>query len=194
MDEELRQSLAKRLGLPDDATEEQIKTELAKPVEDPPTPTGGEGEPVSGEPPAVTDPNPVVEGDPVSATVTLDRATYDQLKRGADLAVTHETERVEARINETVEAAVMDGRIPPARREHWQKALRADFDGNKTVIDGLEKGLVPLVARGSGGGGGEGDGLEAGTDQGLPLDWFPEIKTIRAQAESGSRVINAKEG
>jgi len=193
MDEELRQSLAKRLGLADDATEEQIKVELAKPVgEDPP------GEPDPGDPPTPGDPDPgepAPTGEPaISATVTLDRATYDQLKRGASLAESHETERITARVSETVEAAVADGRIPPARREHWTKALTADFDGNKAVIDGLEKGLVPLDARGSGGPGGEGEGTAGDQGQGLPEEWFPEIKTIRAQADSGRRVVNAKEG
>jgi len=193
MDEELRQSLAKRLGLADDATEEQIKVELAKPVgEDPP------GEPDPGDPPTPGDPDPgepAPTGEPaISATVTLDRATYDQLKRGASLAESHETERITARVSETVEAAVADGRIPPARREHWTKALTADFDGNKAVIDGLEKGLVPLDARGSGGPGGEGEGTGGDQAGGLPEEWFPEIKTIRAQANTASRVINAKEG
>ena len=199
MDEELRQSLAKRLGLADDATEDQIKVELAKPVGE--TEGGGEGgeegdEGNGGEGDEGGE-GTGTEGAPdpasVSATVTLDRQAYEALKRGADLAVNHETERVTARISETIEAAVNDGRIPPARREHWKKALEADFDGNKAVIEGLERGLVPLAARGSGGPGGE-DAVGTGEGEGLPADWFPEIKTIRAQAESGSRVTNAKEG
>jgi len=192
MDEELRQSLAKRLGLADDATEDQIKVELAKPVnEDPP------GDPDPSDPPPPGDPEPT--GDPaptgepaVASTVTLDREQYEALKRGATLAEKHEGEQVAARVKETVEAAVMDGRIPPARREHWTKALEADFDGTKTVIDGLERGLVPLAARGSGGPGGEGEGSTGDQGEGLPEDWFPEIKTLRAA--SGSRIINAKEG
>jgi len=204
MDEDLRKSLAKRLGLADDATEDQIKVELAKPVGETPPPPGTEGDEGNGDEGngdegngegegAGTEGTP--EGTPagVSATVTLDRATYDQLKRGATLAESHETDRIAARISETVEAAVNDGRIPPARREHWTTALKADFEGNKAVIDGLQPGLVPLQARGSGGPGGE-DGVGAGQGEGLPEEWFPEIRTIRAQANSGSRVTNAKEG
>ena len=205
MDEELRQSLAKRLGLPTDATEEQIRTELAKPVGQTPPEggddnggegngegsEGGEGE-GSGEG-AGTEGTPAGEPAGVSATVTLDRQTYDQLKRGAELAVKHENDQLSARIKETIESAVTDGRIPPARREHWTKALEADYDGSKVVIDGLERGLVPLQARGSAGGGDNGD-LQAGSGDGLPEEWFPEIKTIRAQVNSDRRVVNAKEG
>jgi hypothetical protein len=194
MDEELRLSLAKRLGLADDATEEQIKDELAKPVGDPPAGDPPAGDPPVGDPPAGDPP----AGDPPAGeetgTVTLDQAAYEELKAGAALARKHEGEQTTARVKETVEAAVMDGRIPPARREHWTKALEADFEGSKTVIDGLERGLVPLEARGSGGPGGEGDGMDQSDGAGLPEDWFPEIKTIRAQAASGGRVTNAKEG
>jgi hypothetical protein len=195
MDEELRLALAKRLGLGEDATEEAIKTFLAQPVggDDPPP-----GDPPPPDPTPPTDPvvNPAAV-EPIMAddgTVRLDKATYDQLKHGADLASTHETERQQARITDTIQAAVSDGRIPPARREHWTNALKADFDGNKAVLDGLEPGLVPLNARGSMGPGGDGEGIQPGQGDGLPNEWFPEIATIRAQAASDRRVVNAKEG
>jgi hypothetical protein len=202
MDEAMRVALAKRLGLPEDSTEEQIKTELAKPVGDPPAgdpPTGGDppaGDPPAGDPP--TDPPavtpPVTE--PVAASmVTIDRETFEQLKRGADLAIKHETSQQEVYIRDSIEAAVNDGRIPPARRDHWKKLLEADFMGGRTALDALERGLIPLNARGSGGPGNEDGGLEAGTTaDGLPEEWFPEIKTMREQAASRRRVTHAKEG
>ena len=192
MDDELRLSLAKRLGLPEDASEEQIRSELAKPVaETTETPEtegdeGGEGD--NGE-------EEGTEGtESKSDTVTLDRATFEQIKRGAELAASHEADRVSSRVTAEVEAAVSDGRIPPARREHWKKALTADFDGNKTVLDGLEKGLIPVAARGSSGSGDEEGTGSADQSEGLPEAWFPELKTIRAQASSDRRVVNAKEG
>jgi hypothetical protein len=191
MDDELRLSLAKRLGLPEDATEEQVRAELAKPVGE--TPGGGEGE-GEGEGEGDGEGEGEGEGKPKSETVTLDRATFDELKKGATLAASHEDERIATRVNETVEAAIADGRIPPARREHWKKALEADFDGNSAVIDGLEKGLVPVSARGNMGGGdgeGAGDGVQG---SGLPDDWFPEVATIRAQTAKDQRVVNAREG
>jgi hypothetical protein len=193
MDEDLRLSLAKRLGLADDATEEQIKVELAKPVGET-TEGGDEGGDGGDDGDNGDEGGEGGDAPPPTGTVTLDQAAYEELKAGAALARKHEGEQTTARVKETVEAAVMDGRIPPARREHWTKALEADFEGSKTVIDGLERGLVPLEARGSGGPGGEGDGMDQSDGAGLPEDWFPEIKTIRAQANSGGRVTNAKEG
>lgn len=194
MDDELRLSLAKRLGLPEDATEEQIRTELAKPVGET-TEEGGNGE-EGGEGNGEGEGEGEGEGagNPTAETVTMDRATFEQLKAGAALATKHEGERQSERVKNTVEAAVMDGRIPPARREHWTKALNADFDGAKIVLDGLEKGLVPVTIRGSVGTGEEEGAGEGDQNQGLPEDWFPEIKTIRAQAASGRRIVNAKEG
>jgi hypothetical protein len=198
MDEELRLSLAKRLGLPEDATEEQIRSELAKPVgeeqpaedDQPDQDNGGNG---AEEPDEGAEEEQPAEGEPATATVTLDRATFDQLKRGAELAASHEQDRQRGRITEMVEAAVKDGRIPPARREHWTKLARADYDGTKTTLDGLERGLVPVTVRGSAGNGGE-EGMSTEQAQGLPEDWFPEIKSIRAQANRDRRVVNAKEG
>jgi len=192
MDEELRLSLAKRLGLPENATEEQIRSELAKPVSE--TPPGGDGD---------DDGDDGDDGDgdgdegtppPASETVTIDRGTYEQLTIGARLAVEHEGERIAARVSNTVEAAVKDGRIPPARREHWTKALTADFDGTKTVLDGLEPGVIPVTVRGSVGPGDDDGVTNDNANQGLPDEWFPEIATIRAQASKGRRVVNAKEG
>ncbi|HKV43861.1 MAG TPA: phage protease [bacterium] len=194
MDEELRKKLALRLGLAEDATEEQIRTVLETPVGDPPPPPPEDDD---GDDDGDGDEEGDGDGEETPAgTVTLDSETYAELKAGAALAQKHERERNNDRIKSEVEAAVRDGRIPPARREHWTKALTADFAGSKTVLDGLEPGLVPVGIRGSiGDGDDEGSGGGGNDqDQGFPEDWFPEIKTIRAQAETHRRVVNAKEG
>ena len=44
-----------------------------------------------------------------------------------------------------VEAAVSDGRIPPARRDHWLAALAADEEGMAPVLASLAPGTVPLT-------------------------------------------------
>jgi len=194
MDEELRLSLAKRLGLADDATEEQIRLKLAEPVNEETPPEGDDGDDDNGDGDEGEEGTGEGSGEESqSETVSLDRQTYEQLKLGASLAQKHEREQQTGRISAAVEDAVKDGRIPPARREHWTKALKADFDGAKTVLDGLEKGLVPVTVRGSAGGGEE-EGVGNQNDQAYPDDWFPEIKTIRAQANKDRRVVNAKEG
>lgn len=204
MDEETRQLLASRLGLPEDASEEQINEALdagqaAIAASSAPAP---EGDPAPGDPvPAPGDPAPgePAPGDPApeasaedDGTVRLDKETYEQLKTGAALAVSHNEERKKDRITATVSAAVQDGKIPPARRKHWETALATDFEGNKALLDSLEDGLVPVTMRGNAGN--ADDGVNAGNGEGLPDAWFPEIAQARASAAPGGRVLQAREG
>jgi hypothetical protein len=206
MDEATRTALVARLGLPEDATPEQINATLATNLL-----ASQEGEEGDGggtatatattETPSGDDDDDNGDDDDDKKTgnevtdgvVTLDRATFDSLKAGSEAALRHERERQTILVAETVDVAVSDGRIPPARREHWKKALSADYQGSKTLLDGLEKGLVPVTERGSSGGS-DGEGLEAGNAASLPEDWFPEIAVIRRNAVANRLVVQAKEG
>lgn len=214
MDEATRLALASRLGLPEDSSEEQINAAISAgvaasaqvaaseqglppvqtPQSDPPAPTPDTpNAPDPGNDPPDPDPNaPTPEGDPVEAgVVQLDRATYEQLRTGAALAVTHEAGRKTELIKATVGAAVEAGKIPPARRKHWETALAADFDGNKATLDSLEGGLIPVHMRGTAGNSDDGTGVSAG--EGLPESWFPEIAQIKAGVGK-SRVLQGREG
>lgn len=50
-----------------------------------------------------------------------------------------------------VNAAVRDGRIAPARREHWLNALTADPEGTEQLLGNLAPGLVPMDSLGHAG-------------------------------------------
>jgi Mu-like prophage I protein len=198
--DEQRKKLAASLSLPEDATEEQIHAKLvdsaiaaseAPPEDEPPPADDGEGE---GEGEGEGTETGSAEGVEASATVSVDRATLEELKAGAALAIQQDKERKKERIAAAVKAAVADGRIPPARRKHWSDALAADFDGNIAVLEGLEPDLIPLSARGDGGGNHDGEGVETNAAQALPDSWFPEIASIRARAAAGSPVLQAREG
>lgn len=205
MDEATRAKLVKRLGLPEDATEEQIQLKAAETLAEQPDPKPGEGEGEGSEGEGEGGDGSAGDGEGAGAgdggegggegapsnIVTLDRATFESLQQGSKLAAEHERERRGERVAAAVDAAITDGKIPPARREHWSKLLEADYEGGKKTLDSLEKNVVPLKARGAAGGG---DGIEAGAAEGLPESWFPEIKAIRAEADSGRRVLHAKEG
>lgn len=63
---------------------------------------------------------------------TAGRAARDQLAAQArDAAIT---------------AAVKDGKITPARRDHWLKAWSADPEGTKATLDALAPGLIVPTA------------------------------------------------
>lgn len=141
LDEGLRQ----RLGLADDADEQAILTALDEaltPKQDTPAPQP-EGEPAT-----------VAAGAPrlPEGVTTIDETTLAELRAAAaDGRAAREQQRTEER-DRTIAAAIDAGKIPPARREHWEKAWAADPEGAKQTLASLEPGLVPLADKGTPGG------------------------------------------
>lgn len=85
-------------------------------------------------------------------TVTMDAATLADLQAAAEQGRQARAQQVADRRNALISAAIDDGRITPARREHWLNALAADPEGAEQTLAGLAKGLVPLAAVGYTGG------------------------------------------
>jgi len=84
-------------------------------------------------------------------TVVLDEAQYaDLVASAADGRTARQQQLADSRAA-LVNAAVEDGRIAPARRDHWVNSLAAD-PGMAETLAGLEKGLVPVAAAGYVGG------------------------------------------
>jgi hypothetical protein len=150
---DLQQGVRQRLGLADDATDEDVLTALNEqlPAEQPVI-----TEPV--EPPAVpAAPAPQV-GE--NGTVLVDAAQFASLQQAAQLgAAAHARQQNEDR-QRLVDAAVQDGRIPPARRDDWLKMLAAD-PGAANTLAKLAPGLVPVVEAGHGGNPHAGSGADA---------------------------------
>lgn len=89
------------------------------------------------------DPNPAPAG-----TVLVEQAVMDNLRADAALGRAAHDNMVSQRREQLVKAAIEDGRIAPARRDHWIAALAADEEGQGTVLASLAKGLVPVVEQG----------------------------------------------
>jgi hypothetical protein len=158
------------------------------------TPPGTAPSGTSGETPPPEDEDDEDEGEEVEAsTVTVDRATWEATKRGAELANKHEAERVAARRKDKVKAAIKAGKIPPARREHYERLMAMDEDGTTTQLDSLQPGVLPV---GDGVGNlGNGDEGQVTAAQGLPDEWFPDIAEKRLAASRGPATITqAREG
>lgn len=47
-----------------------------------------------------------------------------------------------------VEAAIKEGKVAPARRDHWISALEADNEGTLAVLASLAPGLIPTTPEG----------------------------------------------
>ncbi|URC18044.1 capsid maturation protease [Arthrobacter phage Cole] len=88
---------------------------------------------------------------PAPGTVVLDEDQYNSLRNDAAAGREARQHQLATERANLVDAAVNDGRISPARREHWINTLKAD-PGMADTLANLEKGLVPLAAAGYTGG------------------------------------------
>lgn len=70
----------------------------------------------------------------------------EQARAGAE-ARAQQVREADERI---VDAAIAEGKIAPARRDHHLQALAADRDGHTAVLAALQPGLVPIAEKGHG--------------------------------------------
>ncbi len=136
--DESMQRIREALGLEADADEEAIVAAVETRAAE-----GGttEGESGSAE-------NHLPEG-----VVMIERSALDELRADALMGREAREEQNRQRRTQRVETAIRLGKVPPARREHWLKALEVDEDGNGRVLDELAEGLVPVSAKGYDAGG-----------------------------------------
>ncbi|WP_420179679.1 head maturation protease, ClpP-related [Paenarthrobacter sp. TA1.8] len=86
-----------------------------------------------------------------AGTVVLDEAQYTNLQAAAEEGRAARNQQLAAERAAIVDSAVNDGRIAPARRDHWVAALAAD-PGMAETLAGLAPGLVNLKPSGYTGG------------------------------------------
>lgn len=84
-------------------------------------------------------------------TVVLDEAQYRELQASAADGREARNQQLAVERESVVNSAIKDGRIPPSRKEHWLNAIATD-PAMKETLNGLEKGLIPMEARGYTGG------------------------------------------
>lgn len=161
--EQLRESL----GLPADATDEQVSSKIAElrsnADETPATPETPEtpetpAAPATSETPETpaTPPEPVTpEPEPVGAsaavpegTVLVDKDTWEAVKAGAAAGTDLAKQQAEQHKTRTLRAALDAGKFPPAAMERWSQSWDRDPEGVEATIDLLPDNSVPIHARG----------------------------------------------
>lgn len=153
----LDEGLRERLGLPENADEATILAALDDKLNGPADPPPAE--------PAVEPPATPALPDGI---VTIDEQTLTQLReQAAEGVAARAQQRTEAR-DRTISDAIKAGKIPPARREHWEQAWKADAEGTRQTLASLAPGLVPLADHGAPGGEETGDPLDAEIDRLFP--------------------------
>lgn len=182
-------AMAVALGLPEEATEEQVlarAAELKQAAEqDPPDPKTGDGddEDDDNDEGAGSD-----GGDPKEAGSThvpegatlVDAEQFKQLQADAAAGRDARDAQIAAQQSALIEKAVQEGRIPEARRDYWTSQLKHDPAGIPAVLQSFPAGSAVPV--------GQPVGHESPTSQGddaYPAEWFPEI----AQENTGSATI-----
>lgn len=86
---------------------------------------------------------------PPAGVVQLDNQQYEQLVAAAEAGQRAEARQMAEDREHLVMAAVRDGRITPASKADWVRALEVDPGGhNKTALASLKRGLIPLVEAG----------------------------------------------
>lgn len=161
-----REALA---GLPDNASEEDVRNALASagliasqsaPPADPPQPPAPSTPPTP--PPPVGDPKPEPTPEPGSqeldqkiaaaaanrGVITLDASQAAQFQEGMRRAQALAARLDERDRDETITEAIKVGKFPPSRRAHYEAYWNADREGAKTLIASLAPGLVPVTAAG----------------------------------------------
>jgi hypothetical protein len=84
----------------------------------------------------------------VTGLMQIDPTQYAALVAAAQAGQRAEARQISDDDERTVMAAIGQGKIPPARKDHWLGALKADRDGTKQVLASLAAGLIPLKEAG----------------------------------------------
>lgn len=80
--------------------------------------------------------------------VAIDAETLEGLKVAASAGVRADQRLAEQDRDNAISAAVQAGKIPPARRAHFEASWAADPEGTRATLESLAPGLVPVQASG----------------------------------------------
>lgn len=192
--------IREKLGLPADATEDDVLEKMAEnegtpspqdPAAVPPStqpPGQSEGNPAEqgpetgtpspeGEPTPTPAPDPAAEPAGAVAGQTVDPETLAQLQRDAQAGREARAAQLDQEREDYLTRAVKAGKFPPSRVEHYRNLWNADREGAIATIDNLAEGLVPVTETG-----------EAGTEaelqaaQGYPESWLSPSERRRIDA------------
>lgn len=78
----------------------------------------------------------------------VDTAVLTDLRAGAQAGLEARTQQQAEARDSAIREALADGRIPPARREHYATAWDADPEGTRDLLASLAPGLVPVTELG----------------------------------------------
>lgn len=186
-----KEQLAK-LGLPEDATQEQIDAALQRAstllAEHPEEEVSTEGETPETETETETEKEVTVtetekekeKETPVvpEGMVLMDTEEAQSLKTAASQGQKAFIRMEGQDRKDYLEKAVASGKFPPSRKDHYDALLQKDPKGTRTFIDALASGMIPVEAKGV--------GVDPETPEGdaYPSNWLPEVAARKAEVRS----------
>lgn len=128
---DLQAGLRERLGVTDaDASDEMLLAALDETLNE------------QADPPLATV-EPLPEG-----VAVIDSTVLAELREQAAAGAQARAEQTRQRRDSLLEAALADGRITPAARDHWAALLEDNEDRTSALLAGLHKNAVPMVELG----------------------------------------------
>lgn len=164
-------------GEGDGGEEQTTETTPATPTE-PATPATPEAPAEPAEQPA---PGSLQELAAKQGLALVDKDTLSQIAAGAKAGADLKAERDKATRDQLISAAVKDGKIPPARKEHWSKLYDNDPEGIKTTLASMAS-VIPLGERGVAASS-DTDGV---ADSDYPREWLSPHEQSRIAAASAA--------
>lgn len=128
------------LGLSPEASDDDVLAAVKANASKTPEPPKTEPDPPKANTPDLTN---LPEG-----VMVLDSSVVKSLQAQAERGDQAWKEIQRNRRDDTIRAAIEQGKFPPAREEHWRKLWDADPVGTESQIKNLAAGLVPLAATG----------------------------------------------
>lgn len=188
------------IGLPEDASDEQVQARLAElnaaaaTLTQPGTSESGDDPDTQTEPQAQSEEDgseDESEDSPAAPTnvpegmVLIDAATLADLQSGLQTARAIDAKAKAEDKSATISAAIKAGKVPPSRKEHYAAMWDKDPEGTKHLLTapvekgGLAAGLVPVVERG---GDAPPDDVSAAGEQAYDPSWLAPNERARIDA------------
>lgn len=157
------QAILDRLGLAEDATEEQMLAALD--AEEATRETTTEETEVD-EPAAATEPV-------AASAIAVDRDQLARLQADAKMGREAREAQIAAAREHVVDEAIRMGKFAPARRDHYLSLMTADEEGTRTLLASLADDVIPTKERGA-----------APVTAEAELTWFPQFSSPTRQKET----------
>lgn len=137
----LNEGLAKLLGIDADASDETILSAAAEALDE-------RADDTDETPPATPTLEQATALVAKAGLTVVEKAQYEATVAAAQAGAEARAQQLREGDERVVDAAIADGKVTPARREHHLQALAADREGHTAVLAALAPGLIPYAETG----------------------------------------------